>query len=107
MPRFTPRTIARNASVRAGPRRQLKWATDNINSSVVSASSLLSQLNSVLTASQEEESTLVRTIICLRLIPVTPIADSVDAMLVSAGIGVASEEGMLAAAVADPSVAAE
>ena len=89
------------------PRRQLKWATTNLNASVISGGEALFDLNQVLAASQEEESTLVRTITCFQLVPVSPAGTSANQMLCGLGIGVASREGFDASAIADPSVSGE
>ena len=93
-----------------GPRRQMKWSNTNVNSSIVSGGTgLLSNLGGVLTTAQLEESTLVRTIICLTIVPVTPVAVSVDAQLTALGVGVAGSDavGVGGGSVANPSVAAE
>ena len=96
---FSPRVFGNR------PRRQLKWATDNINASIVSSGTpLLSQLNAVLATSQEEQSTLVRTILCLTVLPVTP-AVGLDSMLFSLGVGVAGRDAFAAGAASVPSPA--
>ena len=90
------------------PRRQLKWSTDNINTSNVVGTTFLSQLNATLTTAQQEEATLVRTIICLDILPVVPSNDPTNANLVGIGIGVASTAGFgVVGGTADPSVAGE
>ena len=88
----------------------MKWATDNINSSVVSGSVLESRLNAVLPATQEVDVTLVRTILCLRILPTdTTVGNPANAMLVGLGVGVTGEEAFVAGggAIPSPSVAGE
>ena len=92
------------------PRRQLKWSNTNVNSSIVSGGTgLLSNLGGVLSTAQLEESTLVRTIICLTIVPAVPIVDSIDAQLTALGVGVAGADavGVGGGSIANPSVASE
>ena len=110
MQRRSPGRSFAPAFGRRGPRRQLKWATDNINVSITSGNRFDSDLNTSLEASQEQDSTLVRTIICLRVLPVDITAElPANAMLVSIGIGVLGEDALGAggAAVPNPAVAGE
>ena len=89
--------------------RQLKWATDSVNASITSGGTgLLSQLNGALAATQEEQSTLVRTIICLSVLPVTPTG-STNAQDFALGVGVTSRDAFAVggASVANPATITE
>ncbi len=93
---------------RRAPRRQMQWATFNLNSDMASGSTTLQQLNSTLSAADQDNTTLIRTIICVRLLATTP-GSNTNAQLVAFGVGVASTEGFGAGAgaVASPAVAGE
>ena len=106
----TRQRTARRPTGAGRPARQLKWANTNINSSLVSGSTpLLQQVNATLSAGQQDECTLVRTILCLTILPVAPSADQTNAQLTALGVGVTGRDafGAGAGSVASPSVALE
>ena len=73
-----------------GPRRRSAWADTVVNSTLVSGGAGVGiRLSNVLFP---DETTLVRTILCLSIQPSTPVADSVDLQLTFLGLGVTSEE---------------
>ena len=92
-----------------GPRRQRKWAPLKMNENLSNLEVSIKGLNLTLSTAQQEESTLVRTLICITILPLAPTSSGADGQLVSIGVGVASLEafGAGAAAVASPSVAGE
>jgi len=97
-------------SRRRGNRRRLAWADDFVNVSIVSGGTgLLSVLNATLPTADQTNSTLVRSIICLNVAPVSASGVDENAQLIHVGIGVASTPavGQGGAAVADPSAAGE
>ena len=98
-------TTGRRTARRPGVRRQLKWSEQDLNSSMVSGSVLLDRLNATLTTAQREEATVVRNILCLRFTATVAAGSSSDAMLVSIGLGVTSEQAFVtgSAAVSAPS----
>ena len=92
------------------PRRALRWADDTLNSDVASNSEVISQLNANLNLTQKEDATLVRSIICVMVIPETPVVNNVDNnQRIAMGIGVVAEEafGAGGSALANPGIVGE
>ena len=97
------RTARRPAA--AGPRRETAWNDTTVNDSLVSEGSQFLRRTSDFTT--EDGSTLVRTLICLSIQPVTPAGQTFNLQLVSIGIGVTSQEAFNAGVVPDPDVDVE
>ena len=75
------------------PRRRGLWVDTGISQSVVSAAPQVVRLSGA--SLDTQEGTLVRTIICLDIFPVTLIGESLDLVETAVGIGTCSEEAFL------------
>ena len=91
------------------PRRQRKWAPLKLNENLTNLTGSIKGLNSTLSTAQQEEATLVRTIICVTVLSLAPTSAGAAGQLLSIGVGVTSFEAFNAGggAVANPSVSGE